>query len=204
MKNIVITIGREYGSGGKYIGEEVAKRLNIAFYDKELLHKIYEENGCNYSLLEAYDEQTKNSFLKALGFIYTDNPESAFTEEKYYELVRETIQKIASFESCVLLGRNTNQILKDQKNVLHFFIYAKDEEFKIQRKMKIENLSYDEAKEKMYKVDKMRKKYYETFNKSHWGDKYDYDFCIDSSKLGIEKTIDLIADIVKRFMEGQN
>lgn len=146
----------------------------------------------------------KNSFLKALGFIYTDNPESAFTEEKYYELVRETIQKIASFESCVLLGRNTNQILKDQKNVLHFFIYAKDEEFKIQRKMKIENLSYDEAKEKMYKVDKMRKKYYETFNKSHWGDKYDYDFCIDSSKLGIEKTIDLIVDIVKRFMEGQN
>ena len=70
--------------------------------------------------------------------------------------------------------------------------------------MKIENLSYDEAKEKMYKVDKMRKKYYETFNKSHWGDKYDYDFCIDSSKLGIEKTIDLIVDIVKRFMEGQN
>lgn len=65
MKNIVITIGREYGSGGKYIGEEVAKRLNIAFYDKELLHKIYEENGCNYSLLEAYDEQTKKFFFKS-------------------------------------------------------------------------------------------------------------------------------------------
>ena len=203
MKNIVITIEREYGSGGKYIGVEVAKRLDYKFYDKELLNEIYENNDCNYALLEEFDEKTKSSLLKSLGLVSIEN-DSMFTEEKYHGLVKETIKKLAESSSCVFIGRDTNQILKNEKNAIHFFIYAKDEEFKIRRKMERENLSYEQAKEKMHEVDRMRKKFYESLNKGHtWGIKEDYDFCIDSSDLGVEETINLIVEIVKKFQEKE-
>ncbi len=203
MKNIVITIEREYGSGGKYIGVEVAKRLDYKFYDKELLNEIYENNDCNYALLEEFDEKTKSSLLKSLGLVSIEN-DSMFTEEKYHGLVKETIKKLAESSSCVFIGRDTNQILKNEKNAIHFFIYAKDEEFKIRRKMERENLSYEQAKEKMHEVDRMRKKFYESLNKGHtWGIKEDYDFCIDSSVLGVEETINLIVEIVKKFQEKE-
>ena len=203
MKNIVITIEREYGSGGKYIGVEVAKRLDYKFYDKELLNEIYENNDCNYALLEEFDEKTKSSLLKSLGLVSIEN-DSMFTEEKYHGLVKETIKKLAESSSCVFIGRDTNQILKNEKNAIHFFIYAKDEEFKIRRKMERENLSYEQAKEKMHEVDRMRKKFYESLNKGHtWGIKEDYDFCIDSSILGVEETINLIVEIVKKFQEKE-
>ena len=203
MKNIIITIEREYGSGGKYIGEEVAKRLDYKFYDKELLNEIYENNDCNYALLEEFDEKTKSSLLKSLGLVSIEN-DSMFTEEKYHGLVKETIKKLAESSSCVFIGRDTNQILKNEKNAIHFFIYAKDEEFKIRRKMERENLSYEQAKEKMHEVDRMRKKFYESLNKGHtWGIKEDYDFCIDSSVLGVEETINLIVEIVKKFQEKE-
>lgn len=203
MKNIVITIEREYGSGGKYIGEEVAKRLDYKFYDKELLNEIYENNDCNYALLEEFDEKTKSSLLKSLGLVSIEN-DSMFTEEKYHGLVKETIKKLAESSSCVFIGRDTNQILKNEKNAIHFFIYAKDEEFKIRRKMERENLSYEQVKEKMHEVDRMRKKFYESLNKGHtWGIKEDYDFCIDSSVLGVEETINLIVEIVKKFQEKE-
>ena len=203
MKNIIITIEREYGSGGKYIGVEVAKRLDYKFYDKELLNEIYENNDCNYALLEEFDEKTKSSLLKSLGLVSIEN-DSMFTEEKYHGLVKETIKKLAESSSCVFIGRDTNQILKNEKNAIHFFIYAKDEEFKIRRKMERENLSYEQAKEKMHEVDRMRKKFYESLNKGHtWGIKEDYDFCIDSSVLGVEETINLIVEIVKKFQEKE-
>ena len=203
MKNIVITIEREYGSGGKYIGEEVAKKLGYKFYDKELLNEIYENNDCNYALLEEFDEKTKSSLLKSLGLVRIEN-DSMFTEEKYHSLVKEMIKKLAESSSCVFIGRDTNQILKNEKNAIHFFIYAKDEEFKIRRKMERENLSYEQAKEKMHEVDRMRKKFYESLNKGHtWGIKEDYDFCIDSSVLGVEETINLIVEIVKKFQEKE-
>ena len=203
MKNIVITIEREYGSGGKYIGEEVAKRLDYKFYDKELLNEIYENNDCNYALLEEFDEKTKSSLLKSLGLVSIEN-DSMFTEEKYHGLVKETIKKLAESSSCVFIGRDTNQILKNEKNAIHFFIYAKDEEFKIRRKMERENLSYEQAKEKMHEVDRSRKKFYESLNKGHtWGIKEDYDFCIDSSILGVEETINLIIEIAKKFQEKE-
>ena len=204
MKNLIITIGREYGSGGKYIGEEVAKRLGYKFYDKELLQKIYENHDCNYALLEAYDEKTQNTLSKFFQPMYTNDLKETFTEEKYRSIVKETIQKLAEQKSCVFIGRDTNQILKDYPNALHFFIYAKDEEFKIERKMQVENLTHEEAKQRMKHVDKMREKFYISLNKGHrWGDKDDYDFCLDSSVLGIEKTIDVIVHIIKSFEEKE-
>ena len=200
MNNVVITIGREYGSGGKYIGKEVAKRLGIDFFDKELIQKVYEKNGCNYSKLEQYDEIKKNSLFKTLDLISVANYNSAFEDNEYQELLKKTIHDIAKNESCVILGRNSNQILKNSNNVINIFIYSNDLDFKVKRKMQIENLSYDEALKRLKKVDKQRKKYYEYFNKNCiWGDRKDYDFCIDSSVLGIDNTIELIVSIYNQF-----
>lgn len=199
MENVVITIGREYGSGGRYIGKEVAKRLNINFYDKELLQKTYEKNQCNYTKLEQYDETKRNSILKAMDLLNSNNYEAAFEDDRCQILISKTILDLAQNESCVILGRNANNLLKDKKNVINIFIYSNDLDFKIKRKMETEKLSYQETFNKLKQVDKKRKKYYEYVNKNHiWGDKKDYDFCLDSSVLGIDGTIDLIVDIYKK------
>lgn len=204
MENVVITIGREYGSGGKYIGKEVSKKLNINFFDKELLHKTYEKNNFNYTKLEQYDEIKRNSILKAIDLLNSSNNESAFEDDKCQILVSETIKDLAQTCSCVILGRNSNNILKDKNNVINIFIYSNNLDFKVKRKMELENLSYQEALSKLKKIDKQRKKYYEYVNRNHiWGDKSEYDFCLDSSILGIDGTVDLIVDIYNKFKKSR-
>lgn len=202
MKNIVITIGREYGSGGKYIGELVSKKLGIPFYDKELINETCEKSGVNYSKLEEYDEVSRNSVLKMLNLMNTNNLEEAFNDNTYQMLISNTIKKLADDGSCIILGRCSNQILKDRKNAIHLFIYSNDLEFKIQRKMKVENISYEEALARLKKVDKSRCRYYESINKGCiWGDKKGYDYLIDSGILGVDATADLIVDIYNRKIE---
>ncbi len=199
MKNMVITIGREFGSGGKYIGSEAAKRLNIPFYDKEILAETYEKNEVNYSKLEEYDETKKLQILSVLNILQTDAYNEISLGDFYQNLIHETVKDLA-LNSCVILGRNSNNILKDKSNALHIFIYSKDLEFKIERKMKLENLTYKEAFDKLKRVDRQRKKYYEYVNPDQkWGDKSHYDICLDSGKLGIEKTIDLIVSMYQNL-----
>lgn len=156
MKNMVITIGREFGSGGKYIGSEAAKRLNIPFYDKEILAETYEKNEVNYSKLEEYDETKKLQILSVLNILQTDAYNEISLGDFYQNLIHETVKDLA-LNSCVILGRNSNNILKDKSNALHIFIYSKDLEFKIERKMKLENLTYKEAFDKLKRVDRQRK-----------------------------------------------
>jgi cytidylate kinase len=202
MKKVIITIGREYGSGGKYIGKRVAEELGIKCYDKELLQKAYEKNGYSYSKLQQYDEQKRNGIIKALNLLNTNDYDAAFEDDMCRYIIAETIKDIASQESCVIIGRNANNILKDNSNTINIFIYSNNEDFKIKRKMQIENLSYEETEKRLKYVDKQRKKYYEQVNKNHiWGDKKEYDYCIDSYTLGIEGTVDLIVNIYKEFMD---
>lgn len=199
MQNIVITIGREYGSGGRYIGEKLSQKLNIPFYDKKLLEKAYEKIGCNYSKINEYDEVAKNKYIKNLNLINTSNSELAYEENTYQTLMSKTIEELADSGSCIILGRNSNNILKGRKNVINIFIYSNDIDFKVKRKMSLENLDYNEALNQLKKIDKQRKKYYESLNnKQIWGDKANYDYTIDSSILGVETTADLIADIYKK------
>ena len=119
--------------------------------------------------------------------------------------MNKTIKEMADTSSCVILGRNSNNILRDRENVINIFIYSNDLEFKINRKMKIENISHDEALTRLKNIDRQRKKYYESLNKGCiWGNRYEYDYLIDSSKLGIDKTIDLIVNIYNNFNEKNN
>ena len=203
MKNIVITIGREYGSGGKYIGLKVAKKLNIPFYDKEIINKTYEKNGCNYSKLNAYDEVKKTNFIKTLDLINMNNYDATNNNDLYdiyQKLISDTITELAASGSCVILGRNSNNILKNKKNVINIFIYSNDLEFKLKRKMLLENIDRNEALKRLKKVDKQRRQYYQSINKNKvWGNRYEYDFIIDYSVLDIDGTLDLIVDIYKKY-----
>lgn len=202
MNNIVITIGREYGSGGRYIGEAVARKLNIPFYDKELLTKTYEKNGCNYSKLEEYDETKRNALLKQFDLLHFNYYDEQLSSDVYQRLISDTILEVSENHSCVILGRNSNQLLKNRKNTIHIFIYANDLDFKVKRKMELENISYEEALKKLRYVDKQRKRYYESLNKGNcWGNIKDYDYCLDSSILGVDKTADVIVDIYKKYRD---
>lgn len=203
MNNIVITIGREYGSGGRYIGELLSKKLNIPFYDKEILTKTYEKNGCNYSKLEEYDETKRNALLKQLDLLNFNYYGDLFSSDVYQKLISDTVIDVASNGSCVILGRNSNQLLKKRKNTIHIFIYSNNLDFKVKRKMELEHLTYEEALKKLKHVDKKRKNYYESLNKDGvWGSIRDYDYCIDSSILGVDGTVDLICDIYHHYQEG--
>ena len=204
MKSIIITIGREYGSGGRYIGEVVSKKLNIPFYDKNLITKTYEKNNCDYSKLEEYDEVSNTGILKSLEIFNINNYKDSgiYSSEVYQNLVSDTIRDISEHGSCVILGRNSNNILKDRDNVINIFIYSNDLDFKVKRKMKLENLSYDKALSRLKYVDKQRRKYYESMDKRNsWGNRKDYDYLIDSSILGVDGTAAMIVDIYNKYKE---
>jgi cytidylate kinase len=203
MENIILTIGREYGSGGRYIGEQVAKKLNIPFYDKELINKVYQKSGYDYNKVAEYDEVKKNCLDRALDILSISNQEEIYDSDMYQIFMEDAIKELADNGSCIILGRNSNNILKDRNNVINLFIYSNDFDFKIKRKMEIENISYEEANKRLKDIDKKRKKYYEYFNKNRtWGSYKEYDFCIDSSILGIEKTIDLIVEIYNLYKKN--
>ncbi len=202
--NVIITIGREYGSGGKYIGELVSKKLGIPFYDKNILTKAYEKNKCDYSKLEENDEKNKSEILKNLEMFnmnnYKDN--GIYSSDVYQSIISDTIVDIANHGGCVILGRNANNILKGKNNVINIFIYSNNLDFKIRRKMKLNDVSYEEAKKQLKIIDKQRKKYYESINKGHiWGSIRDYDYCIDSSLLGVDKTADMLVDIYNNLLK---
>lgn len=206
MNNIVITIGREFGSGGKYIGEEVAKRLNIKFYDKELLERVAKEENIETSILEKNDENTKGSFWYTMAMASFSNTDSVNSfsnlplNEQIFLKQTKIIQDIAQKESCVIIGRCSNIILKDNPNALHIFVYAKDMNFKISRKVEFANMSEKEATRKITKLDKQRASYYNYFTNEKWGARSGYDLLIDTSKIGVEKAIDLIETYVKNVI----
>jgi len=192
----VVCIGREFGSGGKYIGEELAKRLNMKCYDNELLQKISKSYNIDMETLEKVDEKEKSSFWYsfATNYVFSKNenisPVSAsdFFFLKQAKLIEELYEK----ENCIIIGRCSDYILKNKSNVIKVFVYASDMDFKINRKMKYENLNKQDTMKKIQKKDKERAEYYKHFTNQKWGDKSNYDISIDTSKLGIDQTIELL------------
>lgn len=195
---MVITIGREYGSGGRYIGERLAKELNLKFYDKEILERLSKEENIDLKLLENTDESNKNSFWYTLAMSsmsYSDSVNSLTDlpmNDKYFIQVSRLIEKIAKEDNCVIIGRCSNIILKDNPNVINVFVYSSDVEFKIKRKIEFANLDENKAIKLMQKKDKERAAYYHYYTNEKWGARGGYDLLIDTSKLGIENTIDII------------
>lgn len=200
MKHFVISLGREFGSGGKYIGEELAKRLNIKCYDKEILETVAKDYSIDLKTLEKIDEKQKSTFWYSFATNYVfdkkrTSPISAL--DNLFLKQARVIEEIANREDCIIIGRCSDYILKGKENVIRIFIYASDENFKIMRKKEYEGLKEKEAIKKIKETDKERGEYYEYFTSQKWGDKRNYELCIDTSIVGVEKTINLLEEYIK-------
>ena len=202
--NTVITIGRQFGSGGREIGQKVAAHFDIKCYDKELLSRAAKESGFCEEMLENHDERPTNSFLYNLvmdtySFGYNashfvDMPIS----HKVFLAQFDTIKKIAAEGPCVIVGRCADYALNDLKNCVHIFIYG-DEETKINRIMGKYDLDASKAKDMCSKKDKQRQSYYNYYSSKKWGRADSYDLCINSSILGIEGTVKLLIQYIEDF-----
>lgn len=206
--NTVITIGRQFGSGGREIGEKVANHFNIKCWDKELLSRAAKESGFCEEMIQNHDERPTNSFLYNLvmdtySFGYNN---SHFVDmpisHKVFLAQFETMQKIAQEGPCVLVGRCADYALNDVKNCLHLFIYG-DEDSKTERVMKKYDIPLQKAKDMINKKDKQRQSYYNYYSSKRWGHAESYDLCINSNVLGIDGTVNLIIQYVNDF-EKQN
>lgn len=207
--NTVITIGRQYGSGGREIGEKLAEYFNIICYDNELLSRAAKESGFCEEMLENHDERPTSSFLYNLvmdtySFGYNashfvDMPIS----HKVFLAQFDTIKKIASEGPCVIVGRCADYALNDMKNCVHIFIYG-NEDTKIKRIMKKYDLDAAKAKDTCIKKDRQRQSYYNYYSSKKWGRADSYDLCINSSVLGIDGTVKLIIQYIEDFEARYN
>ena len=202
--NTVITIGRQFGSGGREIGEKLGEYLGIKCYDKELLSRAAKESGFCEEMIENHDERPTNSFLYNLvmdtySFGYNA---SSFVDmpisHKVFLAQFDTIKKVADEGPCIIVGRCADYALAEYDNVLNIFIYA-DEESKTKRIMSKYNLSEVKAKDMCVKKDKQRQSYYNYYSSKKWGRADSYDLCINSSVLGVEGTVKLIAHYIEEF-----
>ncbi len=199
----MISIGREFGSGGKYIGQELAKRLNIKCYDNELLAKVSENYNIDMAMLEKVDEKQKSSFWYsfATNYVFTNNDEVSpiSAEDNLFLKQAKVIEELYnSGENSIMVGRCSDYILKDKQNVIKVFIYSSDMDFKANRKIKLENLNIATAEKKIKQVDKQRAEYYKHFTSQTWGDRNNYDLCIDTSKIGVEESIDILESYIRK------
>jgi len=204
--NTIITIGRQFGSGGREIGEMVAEHFGIKCYDKELLSRAAKESGFCEEMIQNHDERPTNSFLYNLvmdtySFGYNS---SSFVDmpisHKVFLAQFDTIKKLAKEEVCVIVGRCADYALSDFPNVLNIFIYG-DEECKIKRiRQRFPDIqSNEKAREMMIKKDKQRQSYYNYYSSKKWGRANSYDLCINSSILGIEGTVKLIIQYIEDY-----
>ena len=200
----VITVGRQYGSGGSEIGKKLADKLGIPYYDKELLSRAAKDSGFCEEIIETNDEKPTNSFLYNLvmdtySFGYNA---SSFVDmpisHKIFLAQFDAIKNIASEGACVIVGRCADYALSENDNVINVFICA-DEDFKLKRIIEDEGVSEAKARELMNKKDKQRQSYYNYYSSKKWGRADTYDLTINSSMLGIDRTVDLLSNFVNEF-----
>ncbi len=204
--NTIITIGRQYGSGGKEIAGILSKELDIPFYDKDLITRAAKDSGFCEEMIQFHDERPTNSFLYNLVMdTYSFGYNSATMmdmpiSQRVFLAQFDAIKKIANEGPCVIVGRCADYALADYKNAVHIFIHA-DEASKIERLMKKYDLTEQKAREAMIKKDRQRQSYYNYYSSKKWGRADSYDLTLNSAKLGIEGTVKLIKDYVLKFEE---
>lgn len=195
MKKVVITIGREFGSGGREIGIKLSEKLNIPFYDKELILHTAEKTNLEHSIVEKYDE--KHSFPAFSSSNIFDIYQMPMSD-RIYIAQSDVIRDLASKESCIIVGRCADFILDENPDVFKVFITAPMKD-KINRKREVlPGKSDGEIESHINKIDKKRAKYYTYYTDRTWGKASTYNLCIDSSVLGIDGTVDLIIDAINK------
>lgn len=204
MGEIIVTIGRQFGSNGRIIGQLVAEKLGISFYDKELLTKAARNSGVCEELLNNLDEKPTKSFLYSVvmdpyAFAYSGNQGFNMNlNQQAFKATYDTIKTIAEEESCVIVGRCSDYILRNHPGLLNVFIYA-PMEARIKTVMERFDLSENKAKDQIIKEDKARASYYNYYTSKKWGHVESYDLCINSSLMTPEETADYIVELVNKI-----
>ena len=195
MAKRIITISREFGSGGRFIGEEVAKKLGIKYYDKDIIAQIAEQSGFSQEYITEKAELSPKKGLFAYAFSGRDVTGKSI-EDMVYEAQRKVILEIAEKESCVIIGRNADFILKDKDNVLNVFIHG-DMPEKVARICKLYNVTEEEAEKMMADIDKRRMTNYRFYTDQKWGMAKNYTLSLNSSELGYDLCEKIIMDCKK-------
>ena len=196
---LIITIGREFGSGGHEIGARVAKRLGIAFYDKELISLAAEKSGLYDEFIEQHEQRSHGSFLAGLAASATFtsgyfSPQNMPLSESIFISQAQVIRDLAEKESAVIVGRCADYILSGRENTINIFIFAPMEK-RVQRVMEVYSLDEAEAMKKLSTSDKERGNHYFRYTDRKWGKAQNYDLCINSALMGLDKTADMIVDL---------
>ena len=198
MANKIYTIGREFGSGGREVGEKLAAKLGIKLYDKELLQQAAKDSGFCEEIFENHDEKPTNSFLYSLVMdTYSVSGYSAAPfldmplNHKVFLAQFETIKKIAEKESCVIVGRCADYALSDNPNCINVFIHA-DLDVRIKNVSRNLNITENKARDIINKTDKQRASYYNYYTSKKWGDSKSYNLSLDAGKLGTDNCVEMI------------
>ena len=195
MAKRIITISREFGSGGRFIGEEVAKKLGIAYYDKNIIGQIAEKSGLSPEYIQENAELSPKKGLFAYAFSGRDITGKS-VEDMVYEAQRNIILELAEKEPCVIIGRNADYILKDRDDMLNVFIHG-DMPEKIKRITGLHNVEEKEAVKMMADTDKRRRTNYNFYTDQNWGKASNYTLCLNSSQLGYDRCEMIIMECVK-------
>lgn len=200
-ENYVITIARGYGSGGRTVGKMLSKELDIPFYDRELFYLASEDSGINLSLFGESDEKIKKGIFSPSTHKYTGGlipPESSdfVSNENLFNYQAKIIRELAESRSCVIVGRCADYVLRDFENLVDVLVWAPPKTC-VQNIVEIEGLSEKEAERKIKKIDKHRSDYYRYYTGHDWNDVRNYSLCINSGRIGFQKT----AQAIRQFAE---
>lgn len=203
-ERIIITIARQFGSGGKNIGQKLAKALNIPFYDQELIDEGAKESGINPEMAKELEETPTSSLLYSIASSsffgnghFSPTVDLPITD-RLFLAQSEVIRKFAEEGSCVVVGRCANYVLRDDENAIDVFIH-RDFDERVNQVAKLYDLNQKKAEETVKKVDKKRSSYYSYYSDKNWGQADNYDLCLNSGLLGEDNCVDLIVEFVDRM-----
>lgn len=199
---VILTIGRQFGSGGREIGQKLAHALGIVYYDKELMALAAKESGLSEEFFKKADERASSglSYAFTMGFPYMglfSSYTDVLSNDRLFLYQSDAIRKLAAEGSCIIVGRCADYILRDDPACLSFFIHNRKEN-RIQRIVAGENVTVEQAEELMTKTDKSRAAYYNYYTNKEWGVASSYNFSIDVSVLGVDETVEFIQSFVNR------
>lgn len=194
-KQMIISIGREYGANGHYIADKLAEKYSLPVYDSHMIEYIAKEKNLDLSNLKKYDEKMKNKLFSRTVDGHSSSPEDAIAEMQF-DFLRE---KAAAGESFVVVGRCANSVLKDNPNLISIFVTG-DMEVKAKRISALFNVTIKEAEAMIIKNNRKRKQYHNHYSKEKWGDSRYYELTINTSKIGVEKAFEIVDAYVQSRM----
>ena len=208
MQRLVITIARSYGSGGRTLGKKLAAELGIHCYDRELIRMASDESGINEAMFGKVDENIKSLPIFSIakknhnGEVFPPDSDQFTSDENLFRYQAKVIRDLADTESCIIIGRAADYILKDRDGVLRLFFYASQENC-VKRLMGQEGIGRGEALERIEKIDKYRANYYKYYTGREWYDAHNYDFCIDTAAMSYEKLIAVVKSYIWNRFSGE-